>query len=201
MVHPTRVYSGSVRWKGQKEFALPRVGYSSTQVTLPLPLAPQHFIRCPDKLLVPKYSPGQRDTHHHQVEFALLSMTGFIQACLSLIASGSSSILHSVSSIRSLIYVLFGPPGACLLWVGFQSNTLSKGKSLSWEHIMQCGSKVSKMDFSTLSPVQWSHYAYLVIPNKKLICNITLNSRRLLRGILNWPADQSECFIYIKKYP
>ena len=172
------------------------MGYSSTQVTLPLPLAPQHFVRCPDKLLVPKYSPGQRDTHHQQVEFALLSMTGFIHACLSLIASGSSSILHSVSSIR-----LFGPPGACLLWVGFQSSTLSKGKSLSWEHIMQCGSKVSKMDFSTLSPVQWSHYAYLVIPNKKLICNITLNSRRLLRGILNWPADQSECFIYIKKYP
>ena len=162
----------------------------------PPPPCPQHFIRCPDKLLVPKYSPGQRDTHHHQVEFALLSMTGFIHACLSLIASGSSSILHSVSSIR-----LFGPPGACLLWVGFQSSTLSKGKSLSWEHIMQCGSKVSKMDFLTLSPVQWSHYAYLVIANKKLICNITLNSRRLLRGILNWPADQSECFIYIKKYP
>ena len=137
------------------------------------PPCPPDFIRCPDKLLVPKYSPGQRDTHHHQVEFALLSMIGFIHACLSLIASGSSSILHSVSSIRSLIYVLFGPPGACLLLVGF----------------------------STLSPVQWSHYAYLVIPNKKLICNITLNSRRLLRGILNWSADQSECFIYIKKYP
>ena len=117
----------------------------------------------------------------------------------------SLSVINSIWKFFNptfcIIHVLFGPPGACLLWVGFQSSTLSKGKSLSWEHIMQCDSKVSKMDFSTLSPAQWSHYAYLVITNQKLICNITLNSRRLLRGILNWPADQSECFIYIKKYP
>lgn len=125
---------------------------------------------------------------------------------------------HPCLSVINSIWKFFNPTfciihkivDLCSLWApwclsvmsnGFQSSTLSKGKSLSWEHIMQCGSKVSKMDFSTLSPVQWSHYAYLVIPNKKLICDITLNSRRLLRGILNWPADQSECFIYIKKYP
>lgn len=168
----------------------------------PPPLPPSILSGALTGCWYPRYSPGQRDPHHHhQVELALLSMTGFIHACLSLIASGSSSILHSVSSIRWLIYVLFGPPGACLLWVGFQSSTLSKGKSLSWEQIMQCDSKVSKMDFSTLSPVQWSHYAYLVITSQKLICNITLNSRRLLGGILNWPADEIECFIYIKKIP